>query len=124
MFCGASIWHEEEQPSPDVVFPSSHCSPDSTTPLPQTEPGFLVAPQGGEFVPPPPEPWQTQFQPEPVSVKLIGVPGLHKFGSVEESEVNEPPLSEPQAPFTTTVHDPVVPDTIFVAHMPLGLARA
>jgi hypothetical protein len=28
-----------EQPFPDVVPPSSHASPDSTTPLPQTEAG-------------------------------------------------------------------------------------
>src|SRR5215213_9424329 len=32
-----SIWQVEEQPSPLTVFPSSHCSPASTTPLPQTD---------------------------------------------------------------------------------------
>src|SRR6478752_3429822 len=29
-----SVWQVDEQPSPDVVFPSSHVSPISTTELP------------------------------------------------------------------------------------------
>jgi hypothetical protein len=29
-----SFWHVEEQPSPDEVFPSSHCSSVSTVPFP------------------------------------------------------------------------------------------
>ena len=29
-----SNWHEDEQQSPFVWFPSSHCSPVSTTPFP------------------------------------------------------------------------------------------
>src|SRR4051812_20177966 len=31
-----SFLHVEEQPSPSIRLPSSHCSPFSTTPLPQT----------------------------------------------------------------------------------------
>src|SRR5207253_3229775 len=40
------IWHRESQAAPGVplVAPSSHCSPGSTTPFPQT------APQGGRLV--------------------------------------------------------------------------
>src|SRR5206468_12901137 len=32
-----SSWHVESQQSPATVLPSSHCSPGSTMPLPQTE---------------------------------------------------------------------------------------
>jgi hypothetical protein len=32
-----SVWQVDEQPSPDVVLPSSQVSPGSTTPLPQTQ---------------------------------------------------------------------------------------
>src|SRR5439155_20315168 len=35
-----SNWQVDEQQSPSSVLPSSHCSPGSTTPLPQTEAFF------------------------------------------------------------------------------------
>ena len=37
-----SYWQVEEQQSPSAVLLSSHCSPDSTVPLPQTALGVQV----------------------------------------------------------------------------------
>src|SRR5206468_2974237 len=38
-----SHWQVDEQPSPDTVLPSSHCSPASTTPLPHSGGGGGVS---------------------------------------------------------------------------------
>ena len=56
---GVSFWQVEEQPSPLLVLPSSHCSPVSTMPLPQTAPGVSF--------------WQVEEQPSP----LLVLPSSH-----------------------------------------------
>jgi hypothetical protein len=61
-----SVVHDEEQPSPDMVSPSSHCSPGSSTPLPQAGP--QVPQSSGQLVHSSP-PSQTPLPQVPQSIE-------------------------------------------------------
>ena len=116
----ASVWQVLEQPSPDTVLPSSHCSPASTFPFPQTVEQAWVVPavpavheavaarQIGSFVhvfeQPVPSPLKRPLMP----VQPLGI----IVGSLPQSQ--DSPVSLMPLPQMAVVHFPAAgaPDAV------------